>query len=209
MASFTPSIDMFFYEIEVLQTRFTPAEAKAEYAKLAKVANRNIKEIRESKDFGDANAASHDLFAENINALDTVKQETQIYARLHSVAKFVSKKTSSLSGLRAAERKQLKTMRGDEEDPESGYKWLNKNNIHEFGKFWEEVRKHGDIKQMDSPRIAALYKQAKQKRIDPITLAKDFEFWLDHEKELNTMKRSNSKISSDAAKAKLGLDKKK
>lgn len=205
MTSYTPDIEMFDYEMEVLATRLTPKEAKAEYARLARIANANITEIRESEDFGDAKAAEHDLFPSNINGLSNEKKEGEIYYRLHSVAKFVSKKTSSLAGLRAAERKQLAKMRGDESDPDSGHKWLNKSNIHEFGKFWEEVRKHGEVKAMDSERVALLFKAAKQKRIDSKTLAADFEFWLKHEKELNDSKRSNSKISSDEAKVKLGL----
>lgn len=209
MAKYVPPItdvDMFDYEMEVLPTRFTPKEAKAEYARLAKIANRNIRQIQASAEYSDAKAAQHDIFPENINGMNTVKQERQIYYRLHSVAKFVSKKTSSLAGLKKAEMKQLRTMRGDEDDPEAGYKWLNKSNIHEFGKFWEEVRKHQDVKQGDSERVALLFKKAKQKRIDSLTLAADFEDWLKHEQELDDMKRSNKKISSAEAKAKLGIE---
>lgn len=185
-------VDLNLYDIDIAPTMFTPTEAKAEFVRLARIANRRIKTIAESPDFGDSSKASHAVFSAK-----GLKTDRQIYAALQQVARFNAQKTSTLSGLRAAQAKQLATMR------ERGYTFLNKSNIKEFGDFWKEVKKHAEYKGYDSERIAKLFKEAKRKRIDAKDLAKDFQFWLDHEKELDTMKRSNSTITSDEAKERI------
>lgn len=185
-------VDLYLYDIDVAPTMFTPTEAKAEFVRLARIANRRIKTIAASPDFGESAKASHTVFSAK-----GLKTDRQIYAALQQVARFNAQKTSTLSGLRAAQAKQLETMR------ERGYTFLNKRNIKEFGDFWKEVKKHAEYKGYDSERIAKLFKEAKRKRIDAKDLAKDFQFWLDHEKELDTMKRSNSTITSDEAKERI------
>lgn len=189
-------LDAYMYDIDIAPTIFTPKEARAEYARLAKIANRRLATIKASPDFGDSKRAEQDYFASSANMLKT---DRQVYAALQRVARFNDQKTSTLTGLRAAERKQLETMR------EEGYTWLNKGNIHEFGKFWKEVKSHAGYKYYGSNRIAELFHKAKKKRIDALTLAADFQTWLDNESKLDTMKRSKEIISSDAAKERLGI----
>ena len=186
-------IDPFLYKLDVAPSIFSLKEARAEYVRLAKIANKRIKRLQQSPDFGTAKAAQHALFG----PIGGVKSERRVYAMLADVAAFTERKTSSLSGLRAAQKAQLETMR------ERGYTWLNKNNIQEFGKFWKEVKKHGEYKNYASDRIADLFRQAKRKRIDSQDLAKDFEYWLQHEEDLDDMKRSNETISSAYARERI------
>lgn len=184
----------WMYDIDILPTIYSEEEAAAEYIRLARIANRRIQKIRESADFGESKTAKHNFFVET----PEFRSDRQTYAALQNVATFVARKTSTLSGLRKAEKRQLEDLQ------KKGYDWLNESNIHEFGKFWEEVRKHAGKKlNYDSERVAKLFREAKRKRISSKDLARDFEFWLDHEQELDTMKRSNKTMTSDQAKERI------
>ena len=86
---------------------------------------------------------------------------------------------------------------------EMGYTFLNKSNIREFGKFWQEVKKHAEYKSYDSERIVNMFRDAKRKRIDTEDLAKDFNFWIENSEKLSTMKRSDTVMSSTEARERL------
>ena len=187
-------METWMYDIDIAPTFLNLKEARAEYVRLAKAANKRIQRIRESG-YASAAAGQRAFFG----SITELKTERQVYAALQQVARFASQKTSSISGIKAVEKKQLETMR------EMGYTFLNKSNIHEFGEFWKQVRKHSMIKNLQgvSDRIVNLFKEAKKKRIDPQSLAKDFNFWLDHEADLNTMKRSNQTMTSNEARERI------
>lgn len=187
-------MESWMYDIDIAPTFLNLKEARAEYVRLAKAANKRIQRIRESE-YSASAAAQRQMFG----SVKALKTERQVYAALQQVARFTSQKTSSISGIKEVEKKQLETMR------EMGYTFLNKGNIHEFGEFMKQVRKHANVKNLQgvSDRIVNLFKEAKRKRIDTQTLAKDFQFWLDHETELDTMKRSNTTMSSDEARERI------
>lgn len=187
-------METWMYDIDVAPTFLNLKEARAEYVRLAKAANKRIQRIRESQ-YSTSAAAQRQMFG----SVKALKTERQVYAALQQVARFTSQKTSSISGIKEIEKKQLETMR------EMGYTFLNKSNIHEFGEFMKQVRKHANVKNLQgiSDRIVNLFKEAKRKRIDTQDLAKDFQFWLDHETELDTMKRSNTTMSSEEARERI------
>ena len=122
-----------------------------------------------------------------------------MYGNLQNVARFVNKESSSISGQRRQEMKQLEAMR------ERGYTFLTKGNIHQFREFWKEVRSHEANRFKDSEQVVELFRTAKEKRIDPLDLAKDFQFWIQHQQELSSAKRSNSTITSEEARERLGI----
>lgn len=187
-------MESWMYDIDIAPSFLNLKEARAEYVRLAKAANKRIQRIRESE-YASSAAGARAMFG----SVKQLKTERQVYAALQQVARFTSQKTSSISGIKEVEKKQLETMR------EMGYTFLNKSNIHEFGEFMKQVRKHANVKNLQgvSDRIVNLFKEAKRKRIDTKDLAKDFQFWLDHETELDTMKRSNTTMSSEEARERI------
>lgn len=188
--------DLDLYYKEVIPVAFTLDEAKAEYARLAKVANKRLAAIRRDPYFGSKKSAQHADFRPSIQNYGDIDQAAKALA---NVALFLQRKTSSLTGLREEEKKQLATMRGKSQD----YQFLNENNIREFRDFWEEVRHHYSNKEFDSKRVVKLYHEAKRKRISAVDLAKDFDYWKKHVDDIDMMKRSNSTMSSDQAKKKM------
>ena len=190
-------IDIFYYNKEVAPEHFTVQEARAEYARLAAVANKRLARMKQSM-YADTKTAQREYFNPTAISFDS-KNAKQIFAQLQNVARFVNKKSSSITGQRRMELAQLETMRG------LGYDWLNKGNIHQFRLFWDEVRSHATNKFKDSEDVVQLFKNAREKRIDPLDLAKDFQFWIEHQQELSTMKRSTETITSAEARERLGL----
>lgn len=195
MANVFKDVDIYLYNMEVAPTRWTEKEARAEYARLAAVANKRIRRLQESA-YKSSAAAQHVYFPTSAKQFKTARQ---VYGNLQNVARFVNKESSSISGQRRQEMKQLEAMR------ERGYTFLTKGNIHQFREFWKEVRSHEANRFKDSEQVVELFKTAKEKRIDPLDLAKDFQFWIEHQQELSSAKRSNSTITSEEARERLGI----
>ena len=61
----------------------------------------------------------------------------------------------------------------------------------------KEVKTHDDYRGRDSDQIAKLYKTAKEKRIDPISLAENYEKWYENEKAYKSAPRSRETQSFD------------
>ena len=132
-------------------------------------------------------------------ALPKNASEAQIRGALFSVARFVGMRTSSLQGQRRATMQALKKMRDD------GLEFLNKNNILNFMRFMDEVNRHKAAKGLPSDDIVDMWRQLRDKRIDTKSIAADFDFWLQHTKELKNAPRSRSTITSDELAATIGL----
>lgn len=192
MARARTEIDRFLYRIDVSPTVFTPEEARAEYARLRKAANMRIQRLQASE-YKESAAAQTGAF----QALPKDTSERTVYRALQDVALFMSKKTTTVSGIREAERKMVETMK------ERGYDFINRKNVKEFGEFWKEVKTHATYKQYDSERIVEMFRDAKKKRIDPVDLARDFDFWIQNSERIDDVKRSSETMSSAEARSRL------
>ncbi len=192
MARERTEINRFLYRIDVSPTVWTPEEARAEYARLRKAANMRIQRLQASE-YSTSSAAQTGAF----QALPKGASDRTVYRALQDVALFMSKKTTSVSGIREAERKMVETMQ------ERGYDFINRKNVKEFGEFWKEVKTHATYKQYDSERIVEMFRDAKKKRIDPVDLARDFDYWIQHSEKIDDVKRSSETMSSAEARRRL------
>lgn len=175
---------------------FTPAEARAEYARLRREANRRLETLRRSEY---RNMPAVVNRPQEYGALPRNASERQVRAALYDVARFVGLKTSSVQGARRATRQALETLR------EHGYDFVNKSNILDFQKFMGEVKQHVAAKGLPSEDIVDMWKQAREKRIDTQSVAKKFDFWLEHRQELAEAPRSHSKVTGDQMAKRIGL----
>lgn len=183
------------YRLDMQAMVFDEREARAEYARLRREANRRL-EVLGRSEFKNLPAYQN---RSEYAALPKTASERDVRKQLYDVARFLNLKTSSLQGAKRSRREFVESMQ------EAGYDWINENNAADFGKFMGAVQKHKEAKGYDSDQIAELYHTAKEKRIDTQTLADDFEFWLDHQSELEEAPRSNSTISSEDFAARIGL----
>lgn len=150
--------DPDLYRSDVSSMIFTEREARAEYRRLARLANARI-ETLERRGMGDA--AVLKKFPREFKSA-AGRSEGDVRKKLEEVAHFVGLKTTSYRGARAAQRKQLEALKAqDEENGTNVYGFLNMNNIGAFGRFMEAAKKHaGSKKSFDSERVVEDFAEA-------------------------------------------------
>lgn len=198
------------YSSENVKANFTPAQARAEYARLRREANRRIEVLKRSRY---ANLPSVKNRPDSYPPLPEGSSETD-YKMLTNVAEFLSLKTSSLKGARAATWAALDTLKKQtavrinkrgkavEYHP---YGFLNRSNILDFQEYMGEVSEHKLQKGYDYDDILGMFKLAQDKNIDPKDIAKHFKFWLEHREELKDAAAAAETVSGAAFAAEMGL----
>lgn len=187
---------MYNYEPANSAFVFTPKEARAEYNRLRKIANRRLERLGASEF---ANSRTYQNWSSGFEALPPDAPERDIRKALYDVGRFVNLKTSSVTGARAAQKAFIETMQ------DRGYTFINKSNAEDFGEFMREVKTHSTYRGYDSERVANLYKKAKEKRISAEDMAKNFEFWLARENQLDEAPRSNRTVTSEQFRSLRGI----
>lgn len=163
-------------------------EARSDYSRLRKIANKRLARLGASEF---AESRTYQNWKKGFVPLKSITTEKQLYKALSELDRFLGLKTGTVSGARAAQKAFIESMN------ERGYNFITKKNAAEFGEFMREVKKHKDYKGRDSEQLVDLYKTAKEKRIDPQTLAQNYETWFKHEKTFERQPRSNNTISFD------------
>ena len=191
---------MYNYMLASQAEVFTPQEARAEYARLRKIANRRLERLGASEF---KNERAYKNWSSGFEALPPAIPERDVRKALFDVARFVNLKTSSISGARAAREKFVATMQ------KRKYSFITMANAAQFGDYMKEVKKHEEYSGYDSKRVVALYHTAKLKRVDPESLAKDFKYWIEHDAELEAAPRAPKTVTGDEFLALLGVERKK
>ena len=178
---------MYNYEPANSAFVFTPKEARAEYARLRKIANRRLERLGASEF---ANSRTYQNWSSGFEALPPDAPERDVRKALYDVGRFVNLRTSSVSGARAAREKFVEKMQSH------GYDFINKSNAAEFGEFMREVKTHQTYRGYDSDRVAKLFNSLKEKRISTEDAAQYYEYWMKHKTQLDAAPRSNKTVSS-------------
>ena len=198
------------YSSENVKSSFTPAEARAEYARLRREANRRIEVLKRSRY---ANLPSVKNRPDSYPALPPGSSETD-YKMLTKVAEFLSLKTSSLKGARAATRAALENLKSQtavqinkkgQEVEYHPYSFLNRSNILDFQEYMGKVSEHKLQKGYDYDDILGMFKLAQNKNINAKDIAKHFRFWREHRKELENAAAAADTVSGATFAAEMGL----
>ena len=179
------------YSVTQAPMYFTEREARAEYARLRTVAQKRIQRLEAA---GLKVQGPRSSYA----PLPRGASQAEIYKSLADVSKFISMKSSTVTGRREQQKAFIEAMH------EREYDFINKNNVDEFGRFMEEAKKHTEYRGYDSEEVVELFHLAKEKRVKPLDLAKDLDLWMGNEKLIN-MRRSRSTIGSEELKERLGI----
>ncbi len=155
-------------------SRFTESEIEKEYMRLRRAAVGRLKTI------GKSEFSESDIYNENKNRFNmTAKQiereggRSLLKYRLSSVYRFLSKKTSSVTGLREISNKTLATLH------EHGYNFITTDNQYDFGRFMDAVRASAEAMRYDSERVANLFDWANKKKIPTDELIEKFELFME------------------------------
>ena len=159
-------------------SKFSLKEARAEYSRLRKIAEKRLKRIGESEfRTGDVYRKYKDAF----QPLPKNASAERVRKMLSEVARFTERKQASISGFRESQKKQIETLQ------ERGYDWINKDNISTFNDYMARIMKFTAAKNYDSEEIVDLVHDAMDADLDPDDVAEDFEDYLNGVKEIPEM----------------------
>lgn len=86
--------------------------------------------------------------------------------------RFVSAKSSSVSGYRDVQDKQVNALQA------AGYEFVNRKNLREFGQFMDHFRSRKDSKAFGSNTVASAFNMAVKQKISPDELERHFRFYV-------------------------------
>lgn len=160
------------YYPQAARELFTPAEARKEYARLRKIANRRLVSLGRKYPESSIYQQYGRGFAPGGSETDK-----RIYARLFDVARFVNSKMSSVTGQRAYVKRSIASLH------ESGYTFINEKNFYRWVRFVEEVRQHEEARgvEFQSEDIIDMFERVEEENADPDKVAEDFEYFLENE----------------------------
>lgn len=165
----------------------TPAKKREEYERLRIVINARLEEFKGTK--YEASQTYLRNAGKFVPAADVVK-DSDISKLLYDAYRFVSAKTSTVKGVRSAERKAIATLK------DRGYNVTAKN-FDAFTQYMEEARLRG-LNAYGSTRVADLFTIAQHKELDPRDVLKDFGYWYTNRKELENMPKIRNKNQRNA-----------
>lgn len=154
------------YRPDILMTK-PEKELRKEYSRLRSIARKRLERIAETKY---VTSATYKYNAGVYIPLSAVSNKNELSALLASVIRFLTAKTGSLTGLKEATSGTIETLH------ESGYTWIDEENLRLFGDFMDYARNLMQGKLLDSDRVAKMFRDAnKRKNIEQVK--EHFEEW--------------------------------
>lgn len=157
-------------------SRFTESEIEKEYMRLRRAALGRLKTIGKSE-FKDSDVYIQNKDRYNLTAKQIIRAggESLLKYRLSSVYRFLSKKTSSVTGLREISNKTLATLHAH------GYDFITANNMDDFGRFMDAVRESAEAMRYDSERVAELFEWGEKNAVPVEELTKKFTDYMERQ----------------------------
>lgn len=160
-----------YYMPELLrQGILTPEQMKAEYTRLRNVANKRLLRMQDTR------FENYQSFQQNVDKFIPVSQissERELIYRLSEVERFISAKTSTISGIRDIERRTLESLQ------DAGYTFVNAKNLAAFGEYMAEYRAQHLNEIYDSDEAYKLFVQTQKRGIGLSKIRGDFEYWME------------------------------
>ena len=158
----------WYYPEALKSGTLTVKEMRKQYTYFRDIAMKRLKWLGVSE-FADSQS-----YLKNIKQFKPLKQiETQgeLEKRLYTVQKFLRSKGSTISGQKAIRKKAVEAAQ------EKGLDFINESNIADFGQYMDYLRAKYKGSQFDSERALRLFAASKKKDVEPMDVAKDFEYW--------------------------------
>ena len=168
-----------YYMPEILrQGILTQEQMKAEYTRLRNVANKRLLRMQDTR------FERYQSFQQNEGKFIPVSQissERELIYRLSEVQRFITAKTSTISGIRDIERRTLESLR------ESGYTFITSKNLAEFGEFMAEYRAQHLNEIYDSDEAYKLFVATKRRGLGVEQIRGDFAYWMENRSVLDSL----------------------
>ena len=122
--------------------------------------------------------------------------ESEIKDRLKTAAAYMRGRRSTYAGAQASAQEQLHQMQSAM--PDMGFKTVD--DVKKFGKFMNDMEDRYKNIQYDSMTAKKLYKEAQRLNVDPQKFMRNFDYWMDHVKDLEKMDPIRQREGSRALK---------
>lgn len=160
------------------------SELAREYSRVRREAQERLRSFQRSKDpeLGKAAVVAEKagLYLNQAQikaATDNAREARSLMEDLLIDAyKFVNAKSSSVSGYRNIQDKQIRSLQA------AGYKFINRGNLRQFGDFMDYFRSRKDAKSYGSGTVAETFNKAAEQGISPKELEKHFKFYVSQTK---------------------------
>ena len=166
---FKTGYEIYDYFPEVARANMSVKEARAEYARLRKIAGRRLEALQ--RYYPESKTAKR--YRKGFAALPREEKAGRVYKKLYEVARYLNEQLGSVSGARSYRKKSIESLH------ESGYTFINAKNFDQFGAFMDEVKTHSIYRGLDSEQAVKLFGKALKKKMDPAKVARAFEKYLD------------------------------
>lgn len=157
------------YTPEALQSgALSEKEIRDEYRRLRNIANKRIARLEK------AGYEQTQTFLRNVGAYKAPSNYTmeELQYKLYQVSKFVSARSSTVSGMRIIEKEAIEKLKEKE---------LGRiTNLQEFGDFMDWARTKYKNSDFDSERAAEVYNESKRRNISIEEIKKDYELYRDN-----------------------------
>ena len=185
------------YTPEALQSgSLSEKEIRDEYRRLRNIANKRIKRLER------AGYTGTQAYLRNAGAYKSPSSYTmaELQYKLYQISKFVSAKSSTVSGMRLIEKQTLEKLH---EKDLAGIK-----NLQEFGDFMDWARAKYKYSEFDSERAAEVYNESKRRKIDIKEIKKDYELFRDNYQKITELPvyRKAERRTSEWYRKVLGAD---
>ena len=185
------------YTPEALQSgSLSEKEIRDEYRRLRSIANKRIDRLER------AGYKDTQTYLRNAGAYKAPSNYTmaELQYKLYQISKFVSAKSSTVSGMRLIEKQMLEKLHEND---------LGRiTNLQEFGDFMEWARTKYRNSEFDSERAAEVFNEAKRRRIDIEEIKKDYEVYRDNYEKFTELPvyRKEERRTSEWYRNVLGAD---
>lgn len=155
-------------------SRFLESDIIEEYTRLRKAAKGRLKTIGKSEfKNSEVYRQNKDRYNQTANQILREGGASLLKYRLSSIYRFLSKKTSSVTGLREQASSTIKTLH------EHGYTFVNAENMEEFTRFMDSTRLSAEAMRYDSERVAELYDYGRKEGVPLEELIRNFERFME------------------------------
>lgn len=189
-AKFDPRKDMRVFTRYVLNdpTVWSEKDIRREYSRLRDIAHKRLQRLERSEPESYA-------YKQNVGQYAPARELStgEIKDLLPDLARFITAKAGSVSGIRSIRKQTLETLH------KRGYTFVNKKNLREFGDYMEQFRARKELHSIGSVEAAEFYGWTVKHKIPIETVKENFSKWVEHREALRNFAEKKSKATEEVS----------
>lgn len=163
--------------------------ARAAYTKMRDVAQKRLSRLARSEF---SNTETYKNYASGFKRLSDLADPRAFEREFNRLSKFIAGR-NSVSELKKSRAESIKTLH------DNGYGFVNTKNFAQFGQFMEDIRSRYKSRYLPSDQTAEIFGQAQRLRIPAAEVERDFNYWREHQAEMERLPRARGKEKTSSA----------